>query len=439
MTNTFPIAQKKQEMLDAGKSQKESDEWETLVREITQVIASKQLVPTVCNVFHVIRKCLAHFITRSQMRTQCMRTAFQIPFDATVRVSLDTNLCMISERGYDLQDMSVWHRDTDWVLDATELHRFPHAVLEIKLEMGGGSMIPPSWVTELQNSGMLYECHKYSKFVHGCAVMLSDDIRFVPYWYDATCVPYRPYLTRLSLVLHRIDDISLRDAILESGGQRVLSDAGVGPGANNVYSHLLPFGTMQNDRSDTAIGRTSADRNASQGLVGQKAPLLTSRSNHGIHFYDDGLADASDDDEEEGCCGSWLFPFCSNGNYELLAPTSVQKIEPKVFFANERTFLHWLHHGVILSTIATGILSFSEETGTTWGEFYALLLLVLSLFYCIYALYTFLWRADRIKTRIPGRWDDNVGPILLGGALALVLATNFAIKIYTIATTEQEL
>lgn len=112
-----------------------------------------------------------------------MRTAFQIPFDATVRVSLDTNLCMISERGYDLQDMAVWHRDKNWVLDSTELHRFPHAVLEIKLEMGAGNMTPPQWVTELQNSGMLYECHKYSKFVHGCAVLLSDDIRYLPYWY----------------------------------------------------------------------------------------------------------------------------------------------------------------------------------------------------------------------------------------------------------------
>jgi SPX domain protein involved in polyphosphate accumulation len=34
---------------------------------------------------------------------RCVRTAFQIPFDATVRISLDTNLCMISERGYDTQ------------------------------------------------------------------------------------------------------------------------------------------------------------------------------------------------------------------------------------------------------------------------------------------------------------------------------------------------
>ena len=87
MKNQYPIEQKKQEMLDKGKSPQEADEWEQLVNEVTQVCVSKQLVPTV--------------------RTQCMRTAFQIPFDATVRISLDTNLCMISERGYDLQDMNM--------------------------------------------------------------------------------------------------------------------------------------------------------------------------------------------------------------------------------------------------------------------------------------------------------------------------------------------
>eukprot|EP00967_Tisochrysis_lutea_P026041 scaffold30115_cov21-Tisochrysis_lutea.AAC.2 len=38
---------------------------------------------------------------RPFVRTQYMRTAFQIPFDATVRVSLDTNLCMIRENPED--------------------------------------------------------------------------------------------------------------------------------------------------------------------------------------------------------------------------------------------------------------------------------------------------------------------------------------------------
>ena len=89
------------------------------------------------------------------------------------------------------------------------------------------------------------------------------------------------------------------------------------------------------------------------------------------------LGHFDDDDDVEGICG-WIFPFCSRQNplYDpMLAPTSIQKIEPKVFFANERTFLHWLHHGVILASIASGILAFSEKSGETWGEWYALLLL----------------------------------------------------------------
>lgn len=40
----YPIAKKKKEMLDKGTSQQEADEWETLVRECSQVTVSKQLV-----------------------------------------------------------------------------------------------------------------------------------------------------------------------------------------------------------------------------------------------------------------------------------------------------------------------------------------------------------------------------------------------------------
>lgn len=81
LNDQFPIEQKRAEMKEKkNATDAECDDWEQLVREMVQVVQVKQLVPT--------------------MRTQYMRTAFQIPFDATVRISLDTNLCMISERGY---------------------------------------------------------------------------------------------------------------------------------------------------------------------------------------------------------------------------------------------------------------------------------------------------------------------------------------------------
>ena len=174
-------------------TQAEVDDWETLVREMIQVVQSKQLVPT--------------------MRTQYMRTAFQIPFDATVRISLDTNLCLISERGYDTQGGAKWFRDPDKSLKDNEITRFPHAVLEVKTELGGANAEPPQWVVDLQNSGMLYEVHKFSKFIHGCATLLPEYVRSVPYW---------------------VDDVSIRDSILRSGGGRILvkddSESGVGPG-----------------------------------------------------------------------------------------------------------------------------------------------------------------------------------------------------------------
>ena len=394
MLNTYPIAEKKAEMIKKGKTQKEADEWEQLVQEITQVCVSKQLVPTV--------------------RTQCMRTAFQIPFDATVRVSLDTNLCMISERGYDLQDMKVWHRDPSWILAPNEITRFPHAVLEIKLELKGGNMTPPAWVTELQNSGLLYECHKYSKYCHGSAVLLPEDVRSVPYW---------------------VDDVSLRESIIASEGGRILADpnVGAGPGANAMYSHLLPFGDTVNNRKDTAVGRTNVSAAASKGLIGDKATnqkamgALTLVGND--PYYD------NDENTAVNCC-SWFFPFCSrHNNYAeaIVAPTSIQKIEPKVFFANERTFLHWLHYGVILSSIASGILAFSDESGESWGEWYALALLPLSLGFCLYALHIFMWRSDQIENRIPARWDDPIGPLFLGGSLVLILTFNFFTKLYEVA------
>ena len=44
LTGKYPIAKKKKEMIEKGKSEKEIEEWETLVRECTQVTISKQLV-----------------------------------------------------------------------------------------------------------------------------------------------------------------------------------------------------------------------------------------------------------------------------------------------------------------------------------------------------------------------------------------------------------
>jgi len=412
MNGTYPIAEKKEAMLKSGSSQEDADEWEALAREVTQVMVSKQLVPT--------------------MRTQYMRTAFQIPFDATVRISLDTNLCMISERGYDLKNKTVWHRDPSKTLAYNEITRFPHAILEIKLELKADSAAPPQWVTDLQNSGMLYEVHKFSKFIHGCAVLLPEFVRSVPYW---------------------VDDSSLRDSIIASGGGCILVDydgnddkkglknAGAGPGANQAYDHLLPFGDVAHEKKDAA-GRTGSSVAAAKGISetrrDTKVEAHKEVGSYGVNYYSEAALDEEEiiggvSDGDETCVG-WLFPFCSPANTAeiIVAPTSIQKVEPKIFFANERTFLHWLHAGVTLYTISASILAFASQENSVAAQWYAMALLPISLGFCMYAIHVFLWRADRIKTRVPGRWDDPGGPMVLGGSLVVILAINFTVRLIQI-------
>ena len=41
------------------------------------------------------------------------------------------------------------------------------------------------------------------------------------------------------------------------------------------------------------------------------------------------------------------------------------KVEPKVSFANERTFLSWLHFTVVLGGLAVGLLNFGDRVSAS--------------------------------------------------------------------------
>ncbi len=119
----------------------------------------------------VLRMCL-----RPSLRTHYMRTAFQHTGDATVRCSLDTELCMSLEVCKD----DEWKRSVP-LTTTSQVTQFPHAVLEVKLQLAEDKE-QPSWVTELLQSGALLEMPKFSKFVHGTAYLRSPPE--VPYWWD---------------------------------------------------------------------------------------------------------------------------------------------------------------------------------------------------------------------------------------------------------------
>lgn len=104
------------------------------------------------------------------------------------------------------------------------------------------------------------------------------------------------------------------------------------------------------------------------------------------------------------------------------------KVEPKVFFANERTFLAWLHMAVTLASISIAILAFSEAND--YSIYYGLALMPVAIAFCFYALYLFLKRARMIRRKDPGPYEDRLGPVVLSVLLALSIVINFIMKLY---------
>jgi uncharacterized membrane protein YidH (DUF202 family) len=143
------------------------------------------------------------------------------------------------------------------------------------------------------------------------------------------------------------------------------------------------------------------------------------------------------------------------------------KVDPKVFFANERTFLAWLHVSVILAGASVAIVAFSDAQTTTQNELYGVILLPISIAFIVYAMmqckfflrmhgiplqfhscttifvvkYIIVFqcdmhsdsrRASMIRRQAPGPFVDVAGPILLSITLIVALVAQFSIKLSTL-------
>jgi SPX domain protein involved in polyphosphate accumulation len=167
---------------EGKKSKKEIDDLEQLAKEIQFRMIDRKLVP-VCRSFY-------------------NRTAFQLPGDARVRISLDTELTMTREDNLDGKKRSGdnWRRTdigVDWPfsqLPKGDVEHFPYGVLEVKLQTAAGQD-PPAWIRELTASHLVEAVPKFSKFIHGTASMFPTRINLLPFWMPQMDVDIRKPVT----------------------------------------------------------------------------------------------------------------------------------------------------------------------------------------------------------------------------------------------------
>lgn len=157
MDETFEALRKK-----GKKTDKEVDSMIKLAREVQAAVKHKKLGPGTCVVSSGGRNGRLITNRSAVMRTFYNRTAFQLPGDARVRISFDTQLSLIREDNWDgvTRSGNNWRRTDigiDWPfpqLPDSDKELFPYGVLEVKLQTQMGQE-PPEWVRELVSSHLV--------------------------------------------------------------------------------------------------------------------------------------------------------------------------------------------------------------------------------------------------------------------------------------------
>ncbi|KAG5716904.1 Vacuolar transporter chaperone 4 [Termitomyces sp. T112] len=478
----YTVDEEFQQLVAKGKkTQAEVDSMIQLANEVQYAILTRKLKPV--------------------MRSFYNRTAFQLPGDARVRISLDTELSLIREDNWDgrIRAGDNWRR-TDIGIDhpfeqvqSDDKELFKYGVLEVKLQTQFGQQ-PPKWVTDLVQSHLVEAVPKFSKFIHGCATLLPNRVDLVPFWLpqmDTDILkPDTGYLT----VIERPGTSSATPSRSPTEHQ---SSSPTSTPDNASVAYLEPVSEGEDDDGmnmpakdeDKRTGLSSDDVKAAvafrekmleerreedkrqgkvpvadasgsgepsyahsptrKGLdspstkplsINPLAPSSTFDETLRTRLHDERVAreragDRPNDQDEE-----------TNGLDEELPPTDDRilsrdwsapvgkkiaipvRIEPKVYFAAERTFLKWMNTAVFIGTIATTLLNFipaDDPRGLISAAFFTFA----ALLSIAYSVGIFVYRSYGLRERhAESLYYDKYGPTILCFVLFLALATNIGLR-----------
>ncbi|KAI8336739.1 hypothetical protein BC941DRAFT_397762 [Chlamydoabsidia padenii] len=139
--------------------------------------------------------------------------------------------------------------------------------------------------------------------------------------------------------------------------------------------------------------------------------------------------DKEDDDDDDK---KMLLPSSNPRRKARRKPAITKvKVEPKVFFANERTFLSWLQFCALLLTVSLNMINFggqNDQISRGCGAMF----MVLTILMALYALAKYEFRAWNLLTRSTHyRFDDIYGPAILCFLLVVAMLINIGLRLTT--------
>jgi uncharacterized membrane protein YidH (DUF202 family) len=437
-----------------NKNQEEVDKFKKTVGDIQSFVKEQKLQP--------------------MLRANYTRTAFQIPGDDRVRISLDTNLALIREDALDddrpCRDPEDWHRrDIDngqmefpfKALKKGELHKFPYALLEIKVK----GMKKYEWIEDLMHSHLVKESPRFSKFVHGVAKLFEDNVHTFPFWLSEVDNDIRKEPEKA------FDDEQEKKRRAAEDEFAVGSLFGARASPSYRASIASPIGSPAATRSSVPKSASAAAH--SMPVTKPSLPTIGSHLSQRSHRDQDTGnntnaridEEADSDDEDTLLLGgngkqpkkgglASLFPSFSTSKYARKQQRAIQlppgirdpgvwikdqgpvRVEAKVWLANQRTFIKWQHVSVLLASLSLGLYNAAGE-GNDIARALAVVYTCIAAFTLAWGYAMYMYRARLIRERSGKDFDAVTGPLVVCVGLAVALCLNFGFKVRDMNTFAQ--
>lgn len=388
------------------------------------------------------------------LRASYTRTAFQIPGDDRIRISLDTDLALIREDSLDsdrpCRDPEEWHRreiddqELEYPYSSIkkgEIARFPHAILEIKVRNTTNKK-HSDWLEDLMSSHLVKEAPRFSKFVHGVAQLFEDYVNTFPFWLSDLDMDIRQDPEQ-AFALEQERQARRAEEEFAVGSMLGTSKLSASP------SFQAKVGSPHKFSSDTGAGLSQSRKS-----VGTRSQLQQTVEEHDSD--DDGLQAMSASqievtDASKPSALKSLFPTFSTSRYarrhrqggsaweDAALPPGVKdpgvwikdqgpvRVEAKVWLANQRTFVKWQHISVLLASLSIALYN-AAGLDNNIARALAVVYLCFAVFAGVWGWGIYVWRSSLIQQRSGKDFDHKFGPLVVSIGLAIALCLNFGFK-----------
>jgi len=271
-------------------------------------------------------------------------------------------------------------------------------------------------------SHLVHKTPRFSKFVHGVAALFEDNVNNLPFWLSdlETDIRKDPHAA--------FEEEEARKAKNAENELVVGSFLGTSRGRGSYSAAISsPLGkSYMSEAGARASRRSDFSRSKSQARTTEEEPEEEAEtSNNGGY----------------GTMSS-IFPSFSMSRYAkarrerdvklppgvtkpdlLIKDSGPLKVEPKVWLANERTFLKWQHICVLLGGLSVALYNAAGKN--TIAEIFGFIYLLIAAFAGVWGVVQHRIRRNMIVARSGKDFDNWIGPLVVAIALMIALVLNF--------------